>query len=208
MMRIGLSHFLAQDGVISICGEAANADAAIAGIESAHPDLVLLDLALEGRSGLDLLKDLQRRFPRMPVLIHSMHDELIYAERALAAGAKGYVMKQMEPEELRTAVRRVLAGQSYLSPRLRSKTTQSERSAALAAPVTPIGSLSQREFEVFCLIGRGLANRDIARQLHISLKTVEAHREHIKRKLKVSSSTALNLLAIRWASDPLSTPPP
>jgi DNA-binding NarL/FixJ family response regulator len=200
MMRIGLSHFLKQAGDIKVCGEASDAAGALAGIERIHPDLVLLDISLEGRSGLDLLRDLRIRFPRLPVLVHSMHDELIYADRALAAGARGYLMKQEGGEKLRLAVREVLCGQIYLSDRVRARDPAQAGRATGRAVITRFGSLSQREFEVFGLIGRGVTNQLIARQLHISLKTVEAHREHIKRKLGVQSSTALNLLAVRWES--------
>ena len=201
MMRIGLRHFLTQDDGIRICGEAAEAATALAGIERTHPDMVLLDIALEGRSGLDLLRDLRVRFPRLPVLVHSMHDEMIYAERALAAGAQGYLMKQETGEKVRAAVRQVLSGRVYLSDQLQ-RDGQVQAGRASRPPVrTPIGSLSRREFEVFRLIGGSRTNQEIARQLHISLKTVEAHREHMKRKLGVATSTALNLLAIRWESE-------
>jgi DNA-binding NarL/FixJ family response regulator len=202
MMRLGLGHFLTQDGDISICGEAPDAAAALAGIERIHPDLVLLDISLEGRSGLDLLRDLRLRFPGIPVLVHSMHDEMIYAERALAAGARGYLMKRETGEKVRVAVRQVLRGETYLSDRLRARAPARAAGRTSRQPaLTPIGSLSQREFEVFRLIGCGHTNQEIAAQLHISLKTVEAHREHIKRKLNVTSSTALNLLAVRWESE-------
>jgi DNA-binding NarL/FixJ family response regulator len=200
MMRIGLGHFLTQDGDIKICGEAPDAPTALEGIEQTHPDLVLLDISLDGRSGLDLLRDLRFRFPDLPVLVHSMHDEMIYADHALAAGARGYLMKQETSEKVRVAVRQVLSGQTYLSERLRARGPSPAGRTAPRPARTPIGSLSPREFEVFRLIGRGGTNQEIARYLHISLKTVEAHREHIKRKLKVTSATALNLLAVRWES--------
>lgn len=202
MMRLGLGQFLTQDGDLCICGEAPDAAAALKGIERIRPDLVLLDITLEGRSGLDLLRDLRLRFPGIPVLVHSMHDEMIYAERALAAGARGYLMKQETGEKVRVAVRQVLNGQTYLSDRLRARApARAAARTSRRAGLTPIGSLSQREFEVFGLIGGGRTNQEIADQLHISLKTVEAHREHIKRKLKLPSSTALNLLAVRWESE-------
>jgi DNA-binding NarL/FixJ family response regulator len=201
MMRIGLGHFLTQDADLRICGEAGDAAAALASIERTQPDLVVLDISLEGRSGLDLLRDLRLRFPEIPVLVHSMHDEMIYAERALAAGARGYLMKQETGEKVRVAVWQVLSGEIYLSERLQASGPARAGRTSRRPALTPIGSLSQREFEVFRLIGRGGTNQDIARHLHISLKTVEAHREHIKRKLKVTSSTALNLLAVRWESE-------
>ncbi len=201
MMRLGLDQFLTRDGDLIVCGAAPNAQDALTGIERTHPDLVLLDISLQGRSGLDLLEDLRLLFPDIPVLVHSMHDEMIYAERALAAGARGYLMKQETAEKVRLAVRTVLSGHRYLSARLQSRSPARSTRNSSRAPRTPIGSLSQREFEVFRLIGQGRTNHEIARDLHISIKTVEAHREHIKRKLGLTSSTALNLLAVRWESE-------
>jgi len=201
MMRLGLERFLTQDGDLVICGESPNAQGALSGIERTRPDLVLLDISLQGRSGLDMLKDLRQRFPHIPVLVHSMHDEMIFADRALTAGARGYLMKQESGEKVRLAVRQVLSGEIYLSARLQARSPARSRKSSGGGRITPIGSLSEREFEVFRLIGHGRTNQEIARQLHISIKTVEAHREHIKKKLSVTSSTALNLLAVRWESE-------
>jgi DNA-binding NarL/FixJ family response regulator len=200
MMRLGLRQFLTQEPDLSVCGELSNAAAALTAIERLKPDLVLLDIALEGRSGLDLLKDLRGRFPRIPILVHSMHDEAIFAERVLRGGARGYLMKQESGEKLVAAVRHVLRGEIYVSERLRMQKPKTARKRARAGE-TPIGRLSDREFEVFRLIGRGHINREIARELHISLKTVDAHREHIKRKRGLTNSTALNLMAVRWESE-------
>ncbi len=200
LMRLGLRQFLTQEPDLAVCGEAANATEALAAVERSRPDLLLLDLSLTGRSGLDLLKDLRVRFPRTPVLVHSVHDELIFAERALRAGARGYLMKQESGSQLVAAVRQVLRGEIYLSERLRAPAAKTAGRRPPAGQ-TPIARLTAREFEVFQLIGRGSNNQEIARQLHISIKTVEAHREHIKRKLSLDSSTALNLLAVRWDSD-------
>jgi DNA-binding NarL/FixJ family response regulator len=200
MMRLGLRTFLTQRGVMCICGEASDAAAALAGIERAEPDLVLLDISLRGRSGLDLLTDLRSRFPRLPVLVHSMHDDLIYAERALAAGARGYVVKQEQGEELQIAIREVLKGGNYVSSRVKAGGGKGKRRASRRGGHTSLATLSPREFEVFRFIGRGITSREIARELHISLKTVEAHRDHIRQKLKLESGTALNLFAIRWES--------
>jgi DNA-binding NarL/FixJ family response regulator len=148
-----------------------------------------------------LLKDLRIRFPRLRVLIHSMHDETIFAERALRAGACGYLMKQETGDELVAAIRQVLRGDIYLSKALQRPAETA--SIANKSPVlrTPIATLTDREFEIFRLIGRGNPNHDIAHQLHLSLKTVEAHREHIKRKLNLATSTALNLMAVRWETE-------
>lgn len=200
LMRFGLREFLTQEAGVIICGEAATASGALDGISRTCPDLALVDISLEGRSGLDLLQDLRMRFPQMPVLVHSMYDEAIYADRALKAGARGYVKKQESGEELLVALRRILGGGVYLSQRIGGGSPHAGGKHGGKALGTPVASLSSREFEVFRLIGEGCDNREIARRLHISLKTVEAHREHIKRKLRVEGSTALNLFAVRWTA--------
>ncbi len=200
MMRVGLRQYLAQEPDVEVCGEAANATEALSVVERVSPDLLILDISLEGRSGLDLLKDLRLRFPELPVLVHSMHDQSIYAERALRAGARGYLTKQETGDKLLSAVRQVLRGEIFLSESLRAPRKRARQGRSGSS--TLISTLTEREFEVFRLIGRGLHNQEIAKHLHISLKTVEAHRDHIKRKLHLASSTALNLLAVRWENDP------
>jgi DNA-binding NarL/FixJ family response regulator len=198
MMRLGLRQFLLQDSNLEVCAEASSAGEALEEVKRCLPDMVLLDISLEGRSGLDLLKDLRIHHPRIPVLVHSMHDQAIYAERALRAGARGYLMKQETGAKLLHAVRRVLAGEIYLSEKAGGVRS---RKSGKQEPQTRVSSLTSREFEVFRLIGAGCVNKEIANLLHISFKTVEAHREHIKRKLGVNSSTSLNLLAVRWQND-------
>jgi DNA-binding NarL/FixJ family response regulator len=200
MMRVGLRQYLAQEPDVEVCGEAADAAEALTLLERVSPDLLILDISLEGRSGLDLLMDLRVRFPELPVLVHSMHDQSIYAERALRAGARGYLTKQETGDKLLSAVRQVLRGEIFLSESLRAPRKRVGKGRNGSS--TLISTLTEREFEVFRLIGRGLHNQQIAKQLHISLKTVEAHRDHIKRKLHLASSTALNLLAVRWENDP------
>lgn len=198
MMRLGLTRFLAEAGDLTVCGEAATAAEAMRAVEDTRPDVVLLDISLEGRSGLDLLKDLRARHRRLPVLVHSMHDEMIFAERTLRVGARGYLMKQETGARLIQALRQVLRGEVYLSERLRAPSRSGKASSR--NPPTPIATLTDREFEVFRLIGGGRSSRQIADELHLSLKTIEAHREHMKRKLRVRSSTELNLLAVRWTA--------
>ncbi len=200
MMRLGLSQFLAQEPDFALCGEAADAGEAIDAVSRFRPNLVLVDISLEGRSGLDLIKDLRARFPEIRVLVHSMHDEMVFAGRALRAGAHGYVMKQEASATILAAVRQVLRGETFLSPRARKAMVAPDTTLHPGAPGSPVTRLTDREFEVFRLIGCGHVNQEIARRLHISLKTVDAHRERIKRKLGVASSTALNLLAVRWAA--------
>jgi DNA-binding NarL/FixJ family response regulator len=201
MMRLGLVHYLSQESDLAVCGEAANAAGALAVIEKTRPDLVVLDITLEGRSGLDLLQELHARFPNSLVLIHSMHDEMMYAERVFAAGARGYLMKQEGGDSLLAAVRQVLGGEMYVSLRLRKQGGKTFGHQGESQTQTPISRLTAREFEVFQMIGRGNNNREVARRLHISIKTVDVHREHIKAKLNLKSSTALNLMAVRWVSE-------
>ena len=154
MMRLGIRQFLTQEPDLAVCGEASSAAKALVGVEATKPNLVLVDIFLEGPSGFDLLKDLRLRFPHTPVLVHSMHDEVIYAERALRAGARGYLMKQESGDQMATAVRSVLRGEIYLSERLRAPTPKSGTNKSSAVQ-TPIASLTPREFEIFQLIGRG-----------------------------------------------------
>jgi DNA-binding NarL/FixJ family response regulator len=202
MMRYGLKRFLDDSGDFVVCGEAGDATGALSEIERASPDLILLDISLRGRSGLDLLKDLRARFSDIPVLVHSMHDETVFAERVFRAGARGYLMKQEAGDHLATALRTVLRGEVYLSDKIKSggATSGAARSIRANGKQTPIASLTHREFEVFRLIGRGFSGKEIAGQLHLSQKTIDAHREHMKAKLRVHSSTELNLLAVRWAA--------
>jgi len=197
MMRVGLKLFLGEVSDLSVCGEASTADEAIRAMDLARPDVVLLDISLNGRSGLDVLKDFRVFHRRVPVLVHSMHDETIFAERALRAGARGYLMKQETGDYVIRALRQVLRGEIYLSERLRISVHSfgSQREVR-----TPISTLTDREFEVFRLIGGGRSSSQIAEELHLGLKTIDAHREHMKRKLKVRGSTELNLLAVRWVA--------
>jgi len=198
MMRFGLRQLLAEESDLVVCGEAVNGKDALAAVARFKPDLMLLDITLPGPSGLDLLKDLRESYPNLRVLIHSMHDEAIFAERALRAGAHGYLMKQEAGDEIVAAIRQVLRGEIYLGKTLRLPTGRSSARKKPGLTTTPIGTLTNRELEIFRLIGCGNINKEIARQLHLSLRTIEAHREHIKRKLNLASSTALNLMAVRW----------
>jgi DNA-binding NarL/FixJ family response regulator len=203
MMRLGLRQFLEEAGDFMVCGEAATAAEALRDIPLKRPEVIVLDLSLAGRSGLDLLKDLRLHHPSIPVLVHSMHDEQVFAERALRAGAQGYLMKQETGVHVVQALRQVLRGETFLSDRLRSGSRG--RRSGTRATRTPIASLTRREFEVFQLIGQGLSSQQIAAELGLSLKTIDAHREHMKRKLNVRGSTELNLLAVRWSATELGT---
>jgi DNA-binding NarL/FixJ family response regulator len=200
MMRHGLVQFLNQEKDFYVCAEVAGASEALRMIASHEPDLAIVDLTLADKSGLELTRDICIQFPKVLVLVHSMHDEMLFAERALRAGARGYLMKQESGEELIFAARHVLAGKTYLSPHLSAKSAFANLRHSGNVPCTPIASLSDRELEVFQLIGAGFNNQEIARRLHLSVKTVDAHREHIKRKLGLETATAMNLLAVRFAA--------
>jgi DNA-binding NarL/FixJ family response regulator len=200
--RKGLTAVIEQDPVLTICGQADNAVKAFEEIRRLKPDLVLSDIGLPGRSGLELLKDLVAFEPGLPVIIISMHDEALYAERVLHAGGRGYVMKQEGPEKILEAITRVLGGKVYLSDKASSGILErlgpggSDRRKA-----GPIGNLTDREFEVLRLIGEGKDSHEIARDLHLSLKTVHCHRAHIREKLGLKSGAAIVHFASRWINE-------
>ncbi len=197
LIRTGLTHLLSQTADLEVAAEASSAAQAISSIERRTPTLVLAEIDLPGRSGLDLAKELQTRFPALPIIFHSGRPETLYADRAIAVGVRGYIGKSEPTKTLLTALRAVLDGKTWFQSPDRSK---SRTGAQATTPSTPLSALTDREFEVFRLVGRGCNTAEIASQLHISIKTVDAHREHVKRKLNLRSGTALNLLAIRWVT--------
>lgn len=195
MMRLGLAQFLASEPSFEVCGDAPDAKTALSRILAQKPDLIVLDISLPGKSGLEMIKELRQLYPRGKILAHSMHDERIYGERALRAGAMGYLMKKDSGEELIDAIQTVLAGGTY-----RGKMRQENDHNGSQGAHSLISLLSDRELEVFEAIGRGEPNVRIAQRLHLSIKTIDAHREHIKRKLGIKSGTELNLFAVRWVT--------
>ncbi|HXF11245.1 MAG TPA: response regulator transcription factor [Desulfuromonadaceae bacterium] len=197
MMRQGLAQLIDVEPDLSVCGEAENAEQAVQVIDSLKPDLVLADISLPGKNGLELIKDFQSICPGLPVLVISMHDESLYAERVLRAGGRGYIMKQEGGKKLMQAIRQVLAGQIYVSEKMSSEILEIF-SGRRDGGDSPVETLSDREFEVFQLLGQGKTTRDIAEQLHLSVKTVEVHRVNIKKKLKQKSSAELIRFAVRW----------
>ncbi|TAK91176.1 MAG: response regulator transcription factor [Verrucomicrobia bacterium] len=197
VFREGLVSLAKREPAWTVCGEADNAPQAFTAIERAKPDLVLADIGLQGRSGLELLKDLRAIEADLAVLVISMHDETLYAERALRAGARGYIMKQEPPEKLLEAMRQVLNGQIYLSGPMSARILNAF-TGRHAKGGSPIAQLSDRELEILNLIGRGQDSHAIARQLNVSPKTVDAHRGHIKQKLHIRSGTELISYAARW----------
>jgi DNA-binding NarL/FixJ family response regulator len=196
VFREGLAGVLAREKNVSVVGQANHARQAMSAIEKLKPDLVLLDLSLPDKSGLEFVKDLRAVYPDMGVLVISMHDETLYAERVLRAGANGYVMKEEGPEKILQAIRQVLGRQTYVSSRMSSRILNSLSNGKTSS--SPISRLTDREFEIFRLIGDGHDSRDIARQLGVSSKTVDTHRSHIKEKLRLASGMELICYAVRW----------
>lgn len=201
IFREGLASIIRQQPGLTICGEADTAPKAFDEIRRLKPDILLTDIGLPGKSGLELLKDLRAFEPTLPVLVISMHDETLYAERVLHAGGRGYIMKQEGPEKILQAVARVLSGQVYVSDRMSAGILERISRPGAAAPDSPIGKLTDREFEILRLIGEGKDGHDIARDLHLSLKTVHCHRANIRQKLGLKSGAAIVHFASRWVNE-------
>jgi DNA-binding NarL/FixJ family response regulator len=198
MMREGMSRLIEGEPGLMCCGGAKSAEEAIGEIQRCHPDLVVTDITLPGRSGLDLIKDIAAMFPKMLVFVYSMHDETFYAERALKAGARGYLMKEAGSEKMLEALRRVLAGEICVSPKIATKILNLFSAPSTRESSSPVEKLTDREFDVYQLIGQGKSTKEIAEVLHLSHKTVAVHRGHIKEKLGVGSAAELVHRAIRW----------
>lgn len=198
LFREGLVHLIGNERDLSVCGEAGTAAEAAALTEKLRPALVLLDISLPDRNGLELIKDLHALHPELPILVISMHDESLYAERVLRAGARGYIMKQEGGGKILGAIRQVLAGRLYVSDKMSALLLERLAGPRAKGSRSPIEQLSDREFEVFSLLGQGLATREIARRLGLSVKTVEVHRGNIKRKLGLRTATELVRHAVRW----------
>ena len=198
LLRQGLAMLINQQKDLQVCGEAEDVHAALQLVAQTRPDIVIVDISLKGPDGLELLKSIRTTDPDLPVLILSMHDEAIYAERALRARANGYIMKQEATEMVLVAVRRILDGDVYLSDSMSKKMLQQYIDGAPSVLQSRIATLSDRELEVFCRIGEGRATREIAEELHLSIKTVETYQAHIKEKLGLRSGRELIQHAIQW----------
>lgn len=199
VLREGLRTQLNREADLEVCGEAVNAGDAVAAVEKLAPDLVVADINLPGRNGLELIRDLHALRPGLPVLVLSMHDETLFAERVLRAGGRGYVSKEASGQTLIAAIRRVLSGQIYLSDDVSTRllgsfTGKAQRPRSLS----PVELLTDRELEVFTLIGQARETKEISRRLGMSGKTVEAHRASIKRKLKLKTGPELTRHAVLW----------
>lgn len=198
IVRQGLALLINQEADLAVCGEAEEMHSALSAIPAAKPDILIVDISLNGPDGLELLKHIRLSSPRLPVLILSMHDESIYAERALRAGANGYIMKQEATEKVLVALRRILSGEIYVSDRVANNMLQHYVRGANPARHTEISELTDRELEVFRLIGDGNGTRQIAEALHLSVKTVESYQAHIKDKLSLRSARELVQHAVEW----------
>jgi DNA-binding NarL/FixJ family response regulator len=198
LVRELLSQLIQRENDMEVCGEAEDAHEAVSKIEQSRPDIVIADISLKTTHGLELVKDLQVRWPSLPVLMLSMHDEAVFAERVLRAGGRGYVSKQAGADKLAEAIRHVLSGQIYVSATVSTRLLDGLSGEHPGRVASPVEKLTDRELEVFTLIGQAIETKEIARRLNMSSKTVEAHRGAIKRKLKLKTGPELMRHAVLW----------
>lgn len=198
IMRHGLAQLICAEPDLEVCADAGSAAEGLKAVQKTKPDLVVVDLTLPDKHGLEFIKDLHVMLPGTLVLVLSMHDEALYAERALRAGARGYVMKETAADTLVRAVHRVLGGGIYLSEKMAGVMLEMVAGQRKPATSSTLDKLTDRELEVLQLIGQGRATRHIAEQLHVSVRTVDAHRAHIKEKLQLPDGPALVRYAVRW----------
>ncbi|MGH7875076.1 MAG: response regulator transcription factor [Candidatus Binatia bacterium] len=198
IVREGLTQLINREPDLVVCGHAEYAYEAVKSVELVKPDVAIADISLKGTDGIELIKNLKTRAPALAVLVLSIHDESLYAARALRAGARGYIMKQEATENVLIALRRVLNGEIYLSERMSNKMLQQFVGLSSTATGFSIDRLSDRELEVFRLIGEGHGTRRIAEELRLSIKTVESYREHIKDKMTLSDANELVQHAVHW----------
>jgi len=198
VVRFGIAQLINRQADLVVCGEQEDARKALDAITKLQPDLVIADLSLKDSSGLELIRNIKAQFPKIPMLVVSIHDETVYAEIAFRAGALGYLMKQEALEKIVTAIRRVMAGSVYVSDSLAAKMLQQQVRGNTDVQQPAIKSLSDREVEVFHLIGQWKKTKEIAGELHLSVKTVEYYREQIKRKLNLKDASELTQYATAW----------
>lgn len=198
LVRTGLAHLIGDEPDLEVCGDAADEAQALQLVERTQPDLVIIDLSLAAGSGLDLIERIRAHHSDIAMLVASMHDESLFAERVLEAGARGYINKQEAPENIIRAIRRVLDGKVYLSEALTERLLDGLAGANGNPMTSPLQRLSNREIEIFELIGRGMTTSEIASHLRLSIKTIESHRENIKKKLRLTSAQGLTRRAMYW----------
>ncbi|MBH54336.1 MAG: DNA-binding response regulator [Opitutaceae bacterium] len=198
LIRKGLSQLLGQEENMQICGEAENVPTALKGIPQTGPDLVIADISLPGNNGLELIKNIKALYPHLKVLVFSMHDEIVYAQRALRAGAQAYIMKQEDVEKIKVAIRRIMGGDIYVNQKVSDQLLHQIVNGTASSSQSPVDRLSDRELEVVQSIGNGLSTREIAGSLNVSVKTIESHRAHIKGKLNLKNATELVQFSVQW----------
>ncbi|HBE45248.1 MAG TPA: DNA-binding response regulator [Deltaproteobacteria bacterium] len=201
ILRKGLSLFINQEPDLVVAGEAEDAHHALEMIDALKPDMVIIDISLPGIDGIELIKTIKMRYHNIPALVVSMHDESLFAERAIRAGARGYIMKQEAVEDVLVAIRRVLNGEIFVSNKIATRMLEKFVDADTGKVASFIELLSNRELTVFQMIGQGFGTRQIAEKIHISVKTVESYRAHIKEKLKLNNATDLLKYAIQWVQN-------
>lgn len=200
ILRDGLIRLIHEEQDLTVCGQAEDAHQAIQAINESRPDIAIVDITLKSSDGIDLMKSIRSQYPKLPVLILSMHDETLYAERALRAGANGYIMKQEASEKLMEAVHEILSGRIYCSDKISRRVIRKFARGKADIKDSPIDSLSNRELQVFRLIGCGYRTSEIAKKLYLSVKTIETYRTHIKEKLNLANSAELLRYAILWVN--------
>ncbi|HEY2951353.1 MAG TPA: response regulator transcription factor [Verrucomicrobiae bacterium] len=198
MTREGLAAIINRQADLEVCCEAGCPAEAMSELSKSKPDLMVTDMTMPGRSGIEFLKDVHAMMPELPMLVLSMHDEMLYAERALRAGARGYLMKDAGSAKVLEVIRLVLNGQSYVSPQMSARLLDAMTGRRPRGSTSPIEKLSDREFEVFRLLGSGKSTKEVAEALHLSPKTVDVHRGRIKQKLQLKDATSLLHHAVRW----------
>lgn len=198
LIRHGLAQLINRETDMTVCGEAEDAPRALKAITTKMPDLVIADISLRGNNGIELIKNIKALFKDLPIMVLSVHDECVYAQRVLRAGARAYVMKQEAGDKVLTAIRRIMAGDIYVSDRVGTQMLHQIVNGHSPAHGSPVDLLSDRELEVVQLIGQGRATREIASALNISVKTVESHRAHIKEKLNLKNATELVQFSVQW----------
>jgi len=199
IVRQGFANLINQEGDLIVCGEAGDASQALEDISRHKPHVVISDLSLKNESGIELIKTIRAQHPKVPILVVSMHDEALYAERVLKAGAQGYLMKEEAVERIVEGVRQVLKGEVYVSSEIAKTILHHFQGHPKETGSPSVEQLTDRELEIFQLIGRGHGTRQIAQEVHLSVKTVETHREHIKKKLHLKHAPELIKYAVEWA---------
>lgn len=198
LVRQGLAQVINGETDMMVCGDAEDAPKALHAVNAKNPDLVIVDISLRGNNGLELIKNIKALKHNLPILVFSMHDETVYAQRALRAGARAYVMKQESADKIITAIRRIMSGDIYVSNRVADQVLHQLVNGSTDPGGSPVDRLSDRELEVIQLIGRGLSTREIASSLNLSVKTIESHRAHIKEKLNLRNATELVQFSVQW----------